>query len=197
MGILQIFILTFFLIGACFARTTTLTAIHDVPGEAGAVTFRFTDNVVVQERKTNTISKSQELWFGITKPNRSAEARAVRASLEKVSEKLQRVDNFLMDEKGEGRNAFLEAPAHGLRFTVNGQTVLPGSRAFTEVEPLFKKLDALKWTLDKGITVARENLKVMDVSGGKKSDSKKNLTCTQQNAHQSCMTSGFGPIILE
>lgn len=179
--------------GNCLSAVTKLTAISDLPGEIGTVTFTFSSSGVTQERNTNAISHKDELWFGKTKINHSPVVKSIRSELDVVFEKLKTVDKFFQDETGEGRNKFLEAHAHSLRFSVNDQVVLPDSRAFKEVLPLFEKLDALNWDLDRGIKVSKDAT-VTPVGSSKKISP---ISCEQKDTVRVCKTSGYGPIILE
>lgn len=181
------------------SAVSTLSAINDRPGEVGTVEFRFTEKGVIQERKTNTISNPEQLWFGTAKPIKTPEVSKLEASVEEVSRKLKLVDNFLKNEKGEGRNEFLKGASHGLRFIVNGQVVLPDTKAYEEVRPIFEKLSALSWSLDQGVTLSGTPLEVTKVRGGKKTKMAKDesLICRMEEKLRVCRVSGFGPIVLE
>lgn len=177
----------------------TLTAINDKPGEVGTVEFKFLKNAVTQERKTNTISHPEQLWFGKAKPLKSAEVSKLQASIEEVSRKLKLVDNFLKNESGEGRNEFLKGAPHGLRFMVNDQVVLPDTKAYEDVRPIFEKLASLDWTVENGIVLTGSPLEVNRVKSGKKTSVGKTepLLCRSEDKLRICRASGFGPIVLE
>ncbi len=179
------------------ASVTTLTAISDVPGEVGTIVFTFNEKGVVQDRKTNTISQTDQLWFGKTKSQQNSTVKQIRKSIEEISEKLKLVDNFIKSENGENRNAFLAGSSHGLRFYVNGHIVLPGTSAFQDVSPLFEKLSSLDWSLEDGVTVDKTSLIVKKFIHGKASSESREMNCKTQDKIRICRTQDFGPIVLE
>lgn len=192
-----LFLILNFVLFEALAGATTLTAISDMPGEVGTVKFIFSDKGVIQDRKTNVISQSDQLWFGKTKPLQSPSVKKIQKSVAEISGKLKVVDNFLKSEKGEDRNSFLAGASHGIRFYVDDNVVLPGTRAFQDVSPLFEKLIALNWSLEEGMTISKNPLQAKQVVHGKSAGNIQSFECVLRDKSRVCHTPEYGPILLE